>query len=93
LVLNSKKEEIVVSGGLVSDEDAAKAIAEIIWSSHFGDRIKKNKPFVAELKDSVWIVKGTLGGGLPGAPRLIGGVPYLEINSKDCKILNLYHTK
>lgn len=71
----------------VPNEETAIKIAEAIWYPIYGSKIEKFKPYKAELKDNtVWIVEGTLKEGK-------GGVPYIEINKKDCKILKLMHEK
>lgn len=72
--------------GYVPDKETAIKIAEAIWLPVFGEKIYKNKPFIAELKKGVWIVQGTL-----HAQK--GGVPYIEIQKKDCKVLKITHGK
>lgn len=54
----------------------------------YGQDILLMKPFIAKLIDNkVWMVKGT-------KPNdILGGIPYIEIQKNDCKILKLYHTK
>jgi hypothetical protein len=74
--------------GLVPNKETAIKIAEAIWLPIYGKSIKKSKPFVAKLKDNeVWIVEGTLKRGFSG------GVPYIEINKADGKIIRVIHTK
>jgi hypothetical protein len=74
--------------GCIPDEKTAIHIAEIVWLSVYGDSIYKRKPFRAELLgDSLWIVAGSL------QPNMLGGVPYIEIQKKDCKILGIGHGK
>lgn len=71
----------------VPNEETAIKIAEAIWLPIYGVKIEKFKPYKAELKDNtVWVVEGTLKEGK-------GGVPYIEINKKDCKILKVMHEK
>lgn len=71
----------------VPNEETAIKIAEAIWYPIYGTKIEKFKPYKAELKDNtVWVVEGTLKEGK-------GGVPYIEINKKDCKILKVMHEK
>ena len=46
------------------------------------------EPFVASLKkDTIRVVKGTLEKGMRG------GVPYAEINAKNCQIIMVTHGK
>ncbi|MBN2007788.1 YbbC/YhhH family protein [candidate division KSB1 bacterium] len=74
--------------GFVPDKDTALKIAEVIWLPIYGKSIYDSKPFTAKLKnDSVWIVEGTL------PDDWDGGVPYIEIQKSDCKILKVYHSK
>jgi hypothetical protein len=72
----------------LNNEDDAIKMAEKEWYKIYGENIYKKEPFVAELKnDSIWVIKGTL------PENYDGGVPYAEINSKDCKILTITHGK
>lgn len=69
----------------IPNKDVAIVKAESIWLPLYGESIYDKRPFVAELKgDSIWVVKGTLGDKL-------GGVPYLEIIKKDCRIIKISH--
>lgn len=71
----------------VPDEATAIKIAEAIWLPIYGDKIYNDKPFVAKLSNQkVWIVEGTL-------HEAKGGVPHIEIQKKDCKIIKVYHEK
>jgi len=71
----------------VPNEKKAIEIAESNWLRAFGSSIYKRKPFTTTLKDStIWIVQGTLN-------TKKGGVPYIEIQKKDCKILKISHGK
>ena len=73
---------------IVPDAKTAVKVAEAVWLPVYGKSVLREKPYVAELKDSsVWIVKGTLPKGYRG------GVAYIEIQKKDCKVLNMYHGK
>jgi len=74
--------------GFVPNEETAIKIAEAIWLPIYGNSILEMKPFVANLKDStIWIVEGTLPKGMKG------GVPYIEIQKSDCKVLKIAHGK
>lgn len=71
----------------VPNKETAIKVAEAIWLPIYGDRIYNSKPFVAKLvNDKIWIVQGTL-------TETKGGVPYIEIQRKDCKILKVLHGK
>jgi len=83
---NLKQKIFVPGNGFVSDEKTAIKIAEAIWYPIYGDEIYDEKPFKAELKDSIWIVRGTLNYD-------VGGVAYIEIQKSDCKILKVAHGK
>ena len=72
----------------VPDADTAVRIVEAIWFPIYAKDIYEDKPFVARLKSpDVWIVEGTLAKGR------FGGVPYIEIQKSDCKILMVTHGK
>jgi hypothetical protein len=73
--------------GYVPNAETAIKIAEAIWLPIYGDNIYNNGPFKATLKNNqIWIVEGTLHTDK-------GGVPYAEIQKKDCKIINVTHGK
>jgi|GEM_PF-987451 len=77
--------------GWVADEVTAIKIAEALWLPLFGNEIYDSWPFTAELvDDSIWVVQGTLNSD-PGAVAMAGGVPYVEIQKRDCRVLILYH--
>jgi hypothetical protein len=72
---------------LVPDEITAIKIAVAVWLPIYGKAIYRKKPFVAKLiSDNVWQVSGTL-------KTQKGGVPYIEIQRCDSKILMVIHTK
>jgi len=72
---------------LVPDEITAKKIAEAVWLPLYGKAIYQKKPFVAKLVNgNVWKVTGTL-------KIQKGGVPYIEIQKCDGKILEVTHGK
>ena len=72
----------------VPNEETAIKIAETIWWSIYGEKIYDQKPYtVSLLKDSIWVVTGTL------AENKRGGVAYIEIQKSDCKILKVTHGK
>jgi hypothetical protein len=72
--------------GMVATKETACSIAEAVWLQVYGDVIYASKPFKAELKDSIWIVEGTL-----HYDR--GGTPYMEISQRDGRILKVIHYK
>lgn len=75
-----------VDFNLVPDQSTAIKIAEAIWLPIYGEKIYKEKPFIATLKDStIWVVRGTLNSNSKG------GTAYIEIQKKDCKILKVTH--
>ena len=74
------------SSGYVPDKETAIKIAEAVWLPVYGKKIYESTPFVAELKNGIWIVKGTV-------HYSFGGAPYLEIRREDCKIIKMYHEK
>lgn len=78
--------ENLIKNDLVPDKKTAIKIAEAIWLPIYGDRIYNKKPFVAILQDSIWIVSGTM-------QSEKGGVPFIEIQKHDAKILKVYHEK
>lgn len=72
----------------VPNEETAIKVAEAIWYPIYGSKIENTKPYKIYEKDSlVWIVEGTLPKGIKG------GVPYIEIQKKDCKVLKVTHGK
>lgn len=85
--------------GYVPDSVTAIKIAEAVWMPIYGITIYGSRPFIAKLsKDKkVWTVTGTFNRSEPdtvkGDTVIVskGGVPYVEINKQDCKILRLYH--
>jgi hypothetical protein len=74
-----------VEGYVVNEETAIK-IAEAVWLPVYGYKIYSEQPFKAQLANDVWTVKGTL-------KTSLGGVLYIEISKKDCRILEMYHGK
>ncbi len=93
--------------GFVPNEETAKQIAEVIWTTLYGDQTEY-KPFVVTLLDNeTWVVAGTLSGYGPVIEdgKLIirdseplmqftaGGVPYIKIDKKTGSILGVAHTK
>lgn len=75
----------------VPNADTAIKIAEAIWLPIYGDDILTQKPFISELKEGIWYVRGSLV-ELPNE-KMVGGVAYIEIRQSDCKILKVTHSK
>jgi hypothetical protein len=72
----------------VPNAETAIKVAEAIWLPIYGNSIEENKPFVASLNDkNIWIVTGTL------KKNAKGGVPYIEIQKSDCRVLQVTHGK
>ncbi len=77
-----------IESDYVPNEETAIKIAEAIWLPIYGEKVLSEKPYYAVLKnDSIWVVKGSLKKGFKG------GVPYIEIQKNDCKILKVTHGK
>ncbi|MCP4180260.1 MAG: hypothetical protein GY756_21055 [bacterium] len=74
--------------GIVEKEETAIKVAKILLHSVYGDKIDESLPFKAKsIKDgTVWLVEGTLNYDK-------GGVPYIEIQKSDCKIIRFGHGK
>lgn len=78
-----KRKDLCLKNGA----DAIK-IVEQEWLKIYGKTIYDKKPFKAKLiNDTIWVVNGTLSYGE------LGGVPYAEINAKDCQIIKVTHGK
>ena len=74
--------------GYVPDNATAVQIAQIIFVRVYGEKVLEKKPFAATLKNgTIWIVEGSLDKGIDG------GVPHIEIQKSDGKIINLVHGK
>lgn len=74
--------------GCIPNHYVAIKIAEAIWLPIYGEKIYNEQPFnTTLLKDSVWIVTGTL------PKNEIGGTVYLKIRKKDGLVLCVTHNK
>ena len=70
------------------NKETAIKVAEIILVPIYGEDILKKKPFSARLiNNKIWRVEGTTD------LDKIGGVPIVEIQKCNCKILSVSHTK
>ena len=76
----------IPDNGCVPDNETAIRIAEAVWLPIYGDKIYDRKPFRAELiSDSIWAVAGSI------PSNMLGGVPYIEIQKRDGRILGIGH--
>ena len=73
--------------GFVPDDSTAVKIAIAVWLPIYGNDIYKKKPYKVKLQNGVWIIEGTLPADYQG------GVPYIEIQRKDGRILRVMHGK
>ena len=86
LVADEPKHNVKPKAGFVPDEQTAIAIAVAVWTPIYGEKIiQKEKPFKAELRDSVWHVYGTLPEGYRG------GTVEAEMSKVDARILRVCH--
>lgn len=85
---NDVRSNIKPKVGLIEDEKTAIEIAKVILFSVYGEKIYQSTPFKAKLieNNTIWKVKGTL-----NYDR--GGVPFIEFQSKDCKVIRFGHGK
>jgi len=74
--------------GFVPNETSAIKIAEAVWLPIYGEKVYQNKPYKVKLEKGVWIIEGSL-----PSEFTQGGVPYIEIQKIDGKIIKLYHSK
>jgi len=74
--------------GFVPNQVTAIKIAIAVWTPIYGAEISKNTPFKIKLKNGVWYIEGSL-----PANFTLGGVPYIEIQKTDGKILKVMHGK
>jgi hypothetical protein len=74
--------------GFVPNEITAIKIAEAVWLPIYGEKVYQNKPYNVKLIKGVWIIEGTLPSDFTQ-----GGVPYIEVQKKDGKIIKVYHSK
>lgn len=85
---NNQNDNNVDTVNYVPNEETAIKIAEAIWLPIYGEKIYNQKPYIVSLvNDSIWVVTGTL------AENKRGGVAYIEIQKKDCKVLKVIHGK
>ena len=75
------------SKSYIKDSETAEKIAEAVLLPMYGEEIYNEKPFIAILKDDIWIVKGSI------TSNSIGGVLEIQISKRDGKIIDVYHGK
>ncbi len=76
------------ASGYIPDEETAIKVAVAVWTPIYGkDKIEKEKPYKAILKDGIWYVEGSLPEGWKG------GVAEAEIAKDDGKIIRISHGK
>lgn len=71
----------------VPNEETAVKVAEAILYPIYGEDIYRQRPFIATLENEIWVIEGSLPKGMKG------GVAYIEIQKKDCKVLKVTHGK
>ncbi|SCY77870.1 NTF2 fold immunity protein [Flavobacterium anhuiense] len=72
----------------VPNEETAIKIAETILIPIYGNEVLTKRPFTAKLiNGNIWHIEGSIG------LDELGGIPIIEIQKKDCKILRVTHTK
>lgn len=77
-----------ISQGYVPDSTTAVQLAQVLFVRVYGEKVLKKKPFIATLKNGeIWVVEGSIEEGVDG------GVPHIEIQKSDAKIVKLYHYK
>ena len=73
--------------GFVPDSITAVRLAEVVLEPVYGRQtIVRERPFDAELQDSVWVVEGHLPKG-----STVGGTAMLVISRRDGRILRMTH--
>lgn len=73
---------------LVPDKETAIKIAKAIWYPIYGNKIDKYDQFIVELSpQNIWMVAGALPKKRPG------GAAIIYIRKRDCKIIDVFHTK
>lgn len=79
----------------IPDTNTAVKIAEAIWIAKYGLDVLRQRPYEIILekeKDTVWHIEGTAYFSEDSNMISVGGVAYLSIRSRDCKIIELYHS-
>jgi len=87
--VDNRKTQIgyIPKDGFIPDKATAIKVAEAVWLPIYGDKVKNKKPYKIKLENGVWYIEGTL------PQNCTGGVPYIEIQKKDGKVLKVMHGK
>jgi hypothetical protein len=73
---------------MVPDAQTAIKLAIAAWEPVYGkNKVAKEKPYKAILKDNIWFVSGSL------PYEMLGGVVEAEISNKTGNVLKVYHGK
>jgi hypothetical protein len=88
---NKLPHSYIPSQGYVPNEQTAIKIAEAVCLPIYGEeQLSKERPLTAELRNTVWVVSGSLPRTEDGA-EAIGGTIEVQISKKDARILRLSH--
>jgi len=79
--------DTVIPHWYIPSPKIAVDIAKIIWEPIYGEEIYSKQPFMVSLRDSIWVIKGSL------PKNMDGGVPYMEIQGNNGAILIVSHGK
>ena len=89
----AQKHNVKPPSGFVPDAETAIKTAVAVWTPIYGkEKIEKEKPYKATLKNGVWHIEGSL----PEPPEgevVKGGVAEAEIIKEDGKIIRISHGK
>ena len=78
--------------GIVPNPKIAVGIAQSVWTGIYGKNlVEKEKPFLVNLDDDIWIVEGTLSSN--GNWITLGGTLYIEIRKSNGEIVKVFHSK
>jgi len=84
----SKPKINLKKGCKLNNEALFVDLAERIVVDKYGSDIYEQRPYKVDfVKDSVWVMKGTL------SPGFDGGTFYIEMSCKDFRVLRMYHEK
>jgi len=86
LVPGARGPSFVPRAGMIPDSLTAVRVAEAVLTPVYGlQEVEGQRPLVATLVDSVWIVHGTL------PPDHVGGVARVELSQRDARVLRMIH--
>jgi len=75
------------SSGARLSEATVLMVAEPAMAKRFPKSYLECKPYHAELKNGIWIVRGTL------PPDVVGGTPEATVRDSDGKVIEVFHTQ